>query len=63
MSMMDKLKSMLKGHEGQADKGVDKTGDYADEKTRGKHRGQVDTGQDKLKEQYGSDRRDEPPRT
>ncbi|MFF3242408.1 antitoxin [Streptomyces sp. NPDC002870] len=61
MSMMDKLKSMLKGHETQADKGVDKAGDYVDDKTQSKYRGQVDTGQDKLKDQYGADRRQEPP--
>jgi hypothetical protein len=61
MSMMDKLKSMLKGHEAQADKGVDKAGDHVDDKTQSKYSGQVDTGQDKLKEQYGSDRREEPP--
>ncbi|MGW3628510.1 antitoxin [Streptomyces sp. NPDC000880] len=63
MSMMDKLRSMLKGHEEQADKGVDRAGDFADDKTGGKHSRQVDTGQDKLKEQHGADRRDEPPQT
>ncbi|MER7914492.1 MULTISPECIES: antitoxin [unclassified Streptomyces] len=59
MSVMDKLKGMLKGHEDQAGKGVDKAGDFADEKTQGKYSGQVDTAQDKLKQQLGRDQ--EPP--
>ncbi|MFD9545478.1 antitoxin [Streptomyces sp. NPDC060022] len=64
MSAMDKIKKMLKGHEDQAGKGVDKTGDMVDGKTQGKHRSQVDTGQDKLKDQFGADRdKDNPPRT
>ncbi|MFG3118311.1 antitoxin [Streptomyces sp. NPDC048197] len=62
MSVMDKLKQMLKGHEEQAGKGVDKGGDMLDEKTRGKYSGQVDTAQDKLKEQLGRDQ-DQPPQT
>ncbi|MFF7453326.1 antitoxin [Kitasatospora sp. NPDC008115] len=56
MSMFDKLKSMLKGHEGQAEKGVDKAGDMVDERTQGKYSGQVDTGQEKLKDQLRDDR-------
>ncbi|MGW2630438.1 antitoxin [Streptomyces chattanoogensis] len=55
MSVMDKLKRMLKGHEQQADKGVDQAGDLLDEKTQGKYAGQVDTAQEKLKGQLGSD--------
>ncbi|MFI8517600.1 antitoxin [Streptomyces sp. NPDC085481] len=61
MSVMDKLKAMLKGHEDQAGKGVDKAGDYVDERTQGKYSGQVDTAQDKLREQLGADRPEEPP--
>ncbi|MFB7469905.1 antitoxin [Kitasatospora sp. NPDC056184] len=56
MSMLDKLKSMLKGHEEQAEKGVDKAGDMVDERTQGKYSGQVDTGQEKLKDQLRDDR-------
>ncbi|MEV0372407.1 antitoxin [Streptomyces sp. NPDC050636] len=55
MSMKDKIKHMLKGREEQADKGIDKAGDFVDEKTQGKYRGQVDTAQEKLKEQLGTD--------
>ncbi|MCQ4211844.1 antitoxin [Streptomyces longispororuber] len=62
MSMMDKLKGMLKGHEDQAGKGIDKAGDFVDQKTQNKYSGQVDTAQEKLKEQLGGeDRGQEPP--
>ncbi|GLW54691.1 MULTISPECIES: antitoxin [Kitasatospora] len=62
MSVMDKLKQMLKGHEDQASRGIDKAGDFADEKTQGKYNGQVDTAQDKLKEQLGNEgTQDNPP--
>lgn len=63
MSVMDKLKQMLKGHEDKAGQGVDKAGDFVDEKTQSKYSGQVDTAQDKLKEQLGADRppQDTPP--
>ncbi|MFJ9413164.1 antitoxin [Streptomyces sp. NPDC101227] len=64
MSMLDKIKQMLKGHESQADKGIDKAGDFVDTKTEGKYRGQVDAAQDKLREQYGRPGdQDQPPRT
>lgn len=57
MSMMEKIKQMLKGHESQSDKAVDKAGDMADERTQGKYSGQVDTAQEKIKDQF----RDQPP--
>ncbi|MEV6563859.1 antitoxin [Streptomyces kronopolitis] len=64
MSMMDKIKSMLKGHESQTDKGIDKAGDMADDKTQGKYKGQVDTGQEKLRDQFGGGQgQDRPPGT
>ncbi|GAA3020364.1 antitoxin [Streptomyces fulvorobeus] len=56
MSAMDKIKKMLKGHEDQTSKGVDKAGDMIDDRTQGKYRGQVDTAQDKLRQQFGTDR-------
>ncbi|MEV6329150.1 antitoxin [Streptomyces sp. NPDC051909] len=66
MSVMDKLKQMLKGHEDQAGKAVDKAGDMVDQKTQGKYSSQVDTAQEKLKEQLGGtdtspERREQPP--
>ncbi|MFK8845354.1 antitoxin [Streptomyces sp. Ac-502] len=64
MSVMDKLKQMLKGHEDQAGKGVDKAGDFVDEKTQGKYSSQVDTAQDKLRDQLGQDQdRNQPPQS
>ncbi|GCD47360.1 antitoxin [Streptomyces paromomycinus] len=64
MSVMDKLKQMLKGHEDQAGKGVDKAGDFVDDKTQGKYSSQVDTAQDKLRGQLGKDQgQDQPPQS
>ncbi|RPK87493.1 MULTISPECIES: antitoxin [Streptomyces] len=64
MSAMDKIKNMFKGHEGHAGKGVNKAGDKVDHRTKGKHRGHVDTAQDKLRQRFGADRdQDGPPRT
>ncbi|MFJ8623838.1 antitoxin [Kitasatospora sp. NPDC093550] len=57
MSMMDKLKSLLKGHEEQAEKAVDKAGDTVDDRTQGKYSGQVDAAQEHMKDQF----RNEPP--
>jgi hypothetical protein len=64
MSMLDKLKQMIKGHESTADKGIDKGGDYLDQRTGGKYQSQVDTGQDKLRDEFGSRPQDpgNPPR-
>ncbi|MFE7775894.1 antitoxin [Streptomyces sp. NPDC057445] len=65
MSMMDKIKQMLRGHEDQASKGIDRSGDMIDDRTQGKYGGQVDTAQDKLKGQFGGERggegQDRPP--
>ncbi|MGW1892752.1 antitoxin [Streptomyces sp. NPDC002004] len=64
MSMMDKIKQMLKGHEHQADQGIDKGGDMVDDKTQGKYQGQVDTAQQRLKDEFGTERgQDKPPGT
>ncbi|MFG2526638.1 antitoxin [Streptomyces sp. NPDC048516] len=61
MSMMDKIKSMLKGHESQTEKGIDKGGDMVDDKTQGKYKGQVDTAQEKMRDQFGGEGQDRPP--
>jgi hypothetical protein len=63
MSIRDKIKGMMKGHEGQARQGVDKGGDMVDRKTGNKYKGQVDTAQRKLNEQLGTDREDPPRQT
>ncbi|MFE5401908.1 antitoxin [Streptomyces sp. NPDC056580] len=62
MSFMDKIKGMLKGHEDMADKGVDKGGDYIDQRTGNKYQSQVDTGQDRLRNEFGKPQ-DRPPQT
>lgn len=64
MSMMDRLKSMLRGHEQQTDKAVDKGGDYIDDRTQGKYGSQVDKGQERLRQELRDQDRgpDQPPR-
>lgn len=57
MSMLDKLKGLVKGHPDQAHQGVEKAGDFVDKKTQGKYSGQVDSGQQKLNDQIGGERR------
>lgn len=54
MSVLDKIKGMLKGHEDQARKGVEKAGDFADRKTQNKYSSQVDMAQEKINEQMGN---------
>ncbi|MGW6407712.1 antitoxin [Streptomyces vinaceus] len=64
MSMLDKLKGMLKGHEDVARQGMDKAGDAIDAKTGNKYQSQVDMAQQKINEQLGTDNkppRDTPP--
>ncbi|MCZ4125650.1 antitoxin [Streptomyces sp. H39-S7] len=56
MSMLDKIKGMLKGHEDQAKQGVEKGGDFVDRKTQNKYSGQVDMAQEKLNQQLGGTR-------
>lgn len=63
MSVMDKLKQLLKGHESKVDQGVDKAGDAFDAKTKGKYSRHVDTAQDKLKNQFGTGGQTRPPGT
>ncbi|MER6314860.1 antitoxin [Streptomyces sp. NPDC001581] len=58
MSMLDKLKDLIKGHPDQARQGVEKAGDALDSKTGNKYQSQVDTAQQKLNEQIGGN---EPP--
>ncbi|MCZ7416497.1 MULTISPECIES: antitoxin [unclassified Streptomyces] len=55
MSIMDKLKGMLKGHEDQARQGVEKGGDHVDKRTGGRYEKHVDTAQERLDEQLGGE--------
>ncbi|MFJ3230780.1 antitoxin [Streptomyces sp. NPDC086787] len=61
MSFMDKIKGMLKGHEDTAEKGIDKGGDYIDQRTQGKYGSQVDSAQQRLKDELRGGDRDIPP--
>ncbi|WP_406447970.1 antitoxin [Streptomyces sp. NBC_00876] len=56
MSMLDKIKGLMKGHPDQVRQGVGKGGDFVDKKTGSKYSGQVDSVQQKLNDQLG-DRR------
>ena len=54
--LADKAKNMASGHEDTVNQGIDKAGDTVDEKTGGKFEGQVDQGQDALRDRLGSDK-------
>jgi hypothetical protein len=49
-ALKDKAKDVLGDHGDKVDQGVDKAGDFVDEKTGGKYSEQVDQGQQKAKE-------------
>jgi hypothetical protein len=51
MSMVNKIKSMLRGHEDKAAKGIDIAGNMFDRRTRGKYRRHVGKAQRKLKDE------------
>ncbi|MFI5756405.1 antitoxin [Streptomyces sp. NPDC051569] len=53
MSMLDKLKDLVKGHPDQARQGVEKGGDAVDKKTGNKYSGQVDSAQQRLDDEIG----------
>jgi hypothetical protein len=49
----DKVKEMASEHPDQVNEGIDKGGDFLDEKTGGQHAEQVDKGQEALRNQLG----------
>lgn len=51
----DKAKDLAGGHEDQVDDGLEKAGDFADDKTGDKYSDQIDSGQDKASEFLGGD--------
>jgi hypothetical protein len=53
--LKDKAKDMLGQHGDQADQGVDKAKQFADQKTGGKHTDQLDSASDKIKQTYRDD--------
>lgn len=50
MGIMDKVKGMLGQHADKVESGVDKGGDFVDDKTGGKYADKVDKGQDAAKD-------------
>jgi hypothetical protein len=63
MSMLEKIKGMLRGHEDQYRQGFEKSGDFVDKKTDNKYRSQVDTAQEKLNEKFGTEGDTRPPQS
>ncbi|MET8953052.1 antitoxin [Streptomyces sp. NPDC004393] len=64
MSMMDKLKQMLKGHGERIGQGHDTAGRAADDARSGRPAGQADKGPDALRDQFQPPRdRDNPPQS
>jgi hypothetical protein len=61
MSVLDKLKGMIKGHEDQAHQAVEKAGDMFDAKTQGKFSSQVDMVQEQANKQIGTEPPQPPP--
>jgi hypothetical protein len=55
MGIFDKAKDALSDHPEQVDKGIDKLGDLADQKTGGKYADKVDKGQDLARDRLGHD--------
>ncbi len=53
MGILDNMAQLLEGHEDKAGQGIDKAGDFVDEKTRGEYGEQVDTAPQKLRDQPG----------
>ena len=55
--MKDKAKDMLGKHGDQADQGIDKASEFADEKTGGKHSDQIDKAAEQAKNRLGNNQR------
>lgn len=54
MGFMDKAKDMAGEHDEKVDQGVERGGDFVDDKTGGKHSGKVDKAQE-----FANDRADQ----
>ena len=52
---MDKAKDLADQHDEQVDQGLDKAGDFADQKTGGKYDEQIDRGVDAAQERTGDE--------
>ena len=51
--IVNKAKDLAADHPDQVTQGIDKAGDAVDDRTGGKYAGQVDKGQDTLKDRLG----------
>ncbi|GHJ39253.1 antitoxin [Streptomyces sp. TS71-3] len=60
MSVMDRIKSMLKGHPEQSEKAADKGADRMNDKSQGRYEGQ---GRDRADDEFGGDQGDNPPQS
>ena len=53
-NMKDKAEDLAKEHPDQVNEGLEKAGDFADEKTGGKFEDQIDKGQDFARDRMGN---------
>jgi hypothetical protein len=60
MGIFDKAKDAIGEHSQQVDTGIDKAGDFVDEKTDDKYVGQVDQGQEMAKDRLRESTADQP---
>jgi hypothetical protein len=60
MGIFDKAKDAIGEHSEQSDGGIDKAGDFVDEKTEGKYVEQVDQGQEMAKDRLRDFTADQP---
>lgn len=62
MGLMDDAKGIADSHDKEVDQGIEKVGDFADNKTGDKYKNQVDKGQDFLEEKTGQGDTANPPK-
>ena len=53
MDIVEQIKGAVAGHEADVAEGIEKVGDFVDEKTGGQYAAQVDQVQEFLKDQLG----------
>lgn len=53
--LAQKAKDFARQHPDKVEQGLDKLGDIADQKTGGKYSGQIDKGEDMLRERLGGE--------
>jgi hypothetical protein len=58
-NMKDKAEDLAKEHPDQVNEGLEKAGDFANEKTGGKFEDQIDKGQDFARDRIGGEGQDE----